>query len=143
MRVACHTPAVVARCITLPSMHRQLHTHISGAPTCCSTCLSPAAGCALARVAHPRVTPSAFFLQAVAYSHEWRVHVLTHLPFYGVLVPQLLALCCARLALQGDVAAVEALLLLQALRASGPGLLQELRAAERAYNRWGGACCRS
>jgi len=60
--------------------------------------------------------------------------VLTHLPFYCVLVPQLLALAFARLSLQGDVAAAELLLLLRALQASGPQLMQELRSAERAYN---------
>lgn len=65
--------------------------------------------------------------------------MLTHLPFYCVLVPQLLALALARLSLQGDVAATELLLLLRALQASGPELLQELRSAERAYNR----CARS
>jgi len=72
--------------------------------------------------------------QQCVYTPEWQHHVLTHLPFYCVLVPQLLALTFARLSLQGDVAAAELLLLLRALQASGPQLMQELRSAERAYN---------
>ncbi len=68
------------------------------------------------------------------YTPEWRQHVLSHLPFYTVLIPRFLELTYARLAFRSDAAMLDLLLLLETLAAS-PELLQELRNAEGAYNR--------
>jgi hypothetical protein len=73
-------------------------------------------------------------LQGPAYTSAWRPHVLSHLPFYTILIPKFLELIYARLSFRG---AAELLVLMRALAQAGPDLLKELEAVEGAYNRWG------
>ncbi|KAJ9510102.1 hypothetical protein QJQ45_015584 [Haematococcus lacustris] len=72
--------------------------------------------------------------QPQGYTPAWRSHVLSHLPFYTLLLPKFLELIYARLSFRGDAAATELLLVARALAASGPGLQRELQAAESAFN---------
>eukprot|EP00798_Chlamydomonas_sp_ICE-L_P029152 gene29154-32373_t len=68
------------------------------------------------------------------YSSEWRSHVLSHLPFYTLLIPHFVELTHARMqAYKGDAAASDMFMLLSVL-SDAPELLQEIKAAERAYN---------
>jgi hypothetical protein len=81
-------------------------------------------------------------LQGPCYTPAWRPHVLSHLPFYTVLIPKFLELIYARLSFRGDAAAAELPVLMRGLAQGGPDLLKELEAVEGAYNRCGseGAC---
>jgi hypothetical protein len=61
--------------------------------------------------------------------------VLLHLPFYGVLVPQLLELCAARMPARADSALRDAYAVLREL-SFDPALVDLLEQAEAAANRY-------
>ena len=47
------------------------------------------------------------------YTPEWRHHVLSHLPFYTILLPKFLELTYGRLGYRSDAAVMDALLVLE------------------------------
>ncbi|GLC41058.1 hypothetical protein PLESTB_000948000 [Pleodorina starrii] len=73
-------------------------------------------------------------LSQYKYTPAWRGHVLAHLPFYLVLLPQFASLSLSRLKYRPDVALRDLDRVLAVLAAAGPELLRELRVAEAAYN---------
>jgi hypothetical protein len=73
-----------------------------------------------------------------SYTPAWRSHVLLHLPFYGVLVPQLLELCAARMPARADSALRDAYAVLREL-SFDEALVDLLEQAEAAANRCRGA----
>ncbi|GAX78724.1 hypothetical protein CEUSTIGMA_g6162.t1 [Chlamydomonas eustigma] len=68
------------------------------------------------------------------YSPQWKQHVLSHLPFYTILLPKFLELTCGRMRFRSDVAMTDALLVMEVLAASGPELISELKAVEGVHN---------
>ncbi|EFJ53110.1 hypothetical protein VOLCADRAFT_127384 [Volvox carteri f. nagariensis] len=68
------------------------------------------------------------------YTSAWRGHVLAHLPFYLLLLPQFASLSLSRLKYRPDVALRDLDRVLAVLAAAGPELLLELRTAEAALN---------
>ncbi|GLI62983.1 hypothetical protein VaNZ11_005840 [Volvox africanus] len=68
------------------------------------------------------------------YTPAWRGHVLAHLPFYLLLLPQFASLSLSRFNRNPDLTVQELDRVLAVLAASGPELLQELHAAEAAFN---------
>ncbi|KAG2439532.1 hypothetical protein HXX76_004885 [Chlamydomonas incerta] len=73
-------------------------------------------------------------LSQYKYTPAWRTHVLAHLPFYTVLLPQFVSLTLSRLKYRPDSALRDLDRVLAVLGAAGPDLLRLLRAAELAYN---------
>ncbi|GBF95518.1 hypothetical protein Rsub_07868 [Raphidocelis subcapitata] len=73
-----------------------------------------------------------------SYGPEWRGHVLSHLPFYTVLLPQFIELCYSRMAYRADAAVRDCYRVMREL-ADAPALVRELAAAEAAFNRYAAA----
>ncbi len=88
-------------------------------------------GPAPVRSSLPRPVPSP---SQYKYTPAWRGHVLAHLPFYLILLPQFASLSLSRLKYRPDVALRDLDRVLAVLAAAGPELLRELRTAEAAYN---------
>ena len=64
------------------------------------------------------VTPPAHSLPLSQgrYTPAWRHHVLSHLPFYTILLPKFLELTLGRLSYRSDAAVLDALLVLEVWR---------------------------
>ncbi|KAG2445175.1 hypothetical protein HYH02_008643 [Chlamydomonas schloesseri] len=73
-------------------------------------------------------------LSQYKYTPAWRSHVLAHLPFYTVLLPQFVSLTLSRLKYRPDSALRDLDRVLAVLGAAGPDLLRLLRSAELAFN---------
>ncbi|PNW82237.1 hypothetical protein CHLRE_06g278126v5 [Chlamydomonas reinhardtii] len=73
-------------------------------------------------------------LSQYKYTPAWRNHVLAHLPFYTVLLPQFVSLTLSRLKYRPDSALRDLDRVLAVLGAAGPDLLRMLRSAEVAFN---------
>ncbi|KAG2501874.1 hypothetical protein HYH03_000372 [Edaphochlamys debaryana] len=76
-------------------------------------------------------------LSQYPYTPAWRSHVLAHLPFYSLLLPQFVSLSLSRLKYRPDVALRDLDRVLAVMAAAGPELLRELRGAEAALNDYG------
>ena len=69
-----------------------------------------------------------------AYGPEWRSHVLSHLPFYTILLPQFVELCYSRMAYRADVAVRDCYNILKELQAA-PELVDLLEEVEKDFNK--------
>jgi hypothetical protein len=69
-----------------------------------------------------------------AYGPEWRAHVLSHLPFYTILLPEFVELCYGRVAYRADVAVRDLYNILKELQAA-PELVELLEEVENEYNK--------
>ncbi len=70
------------------------------------------------------------------YTPAWRGHVLSHLPFYLLLLPHFASLSLSRLTYRPDAALRDLDRVLAVLAAAGPELLRELRGAEEALREY-------
>ncbi|MEW5297300.1 MAG: hypothetical protein WDW36_000517 [Sanguina aurantia] len=100
---------------------------VAGRPTAAAQC-PPFAISSQRLLAITRSSPT-----AACYTPEWRPHVLSHLPFYTILLPAFLELTLARLPAKADPALQDLLQVLQAL-ADSPALLSQLKEVESAFN---------
>eukprot|EP00878_Enallax_costatus_P046625 GHUV01056863.1.p1 GENE.GHUV01056863.1~~GHUV01056863.1.p1 ORF type:complete len:446 (+),score=107.20 GHUV01056863.1:330-1667(+) len=74
--------------------------------------------------------------QGQRYTAAWRPHVLAHLPFYTQLLPAFLELAYSGMAYNAKAAQRETYRVMKMLAESGPELMQDLRQAETAYNKY-------